>query len=186
MNTVFVILLLVGLCAQTLRFGGEAALASLIAGAYNAATLCLSLLGAYLFWMGLLVVMRRAGLLEKLTRLLRPVIAWLMPGASTAYPEIAGNFAANMLGMGNAATPLGIAAMQKLHKGNPSPDVATRAMLAFFLINISGLQIIPTGIFALRAGYGSAQATAVFLPILLSSLIDTLIAVLFCRWVLRA
>lgn len=185
MNAVFLILLLVGLCAETLRFGGEAALASLSTGASNAAALCLSLLGAYLFWMGLLGVMRRSGLMEKLSKLLRRPIAWLIPDAQGAYSEIAGNFSANILGMGNAATPLGISAMQKLQLQNKDSARASRAMAAFFLINASGLQIIPTGMIALRASYGSVQAASVFMPAFLSSSCATLVAILFCKWVLR-
>ena len=166
---------------ETWLKGGDATLASLMGGAQDAVTLCLSLAGAYIFWMGLMGVLQKTGLLGKLSRALRPAIAFLFPNAGEAGEEIAGNFAANMLGMGNAATPFGIAAMRKLNLNNPRPGVATDEMCVLLAINSACLQIIPTGMISLRAAFGSAAPAAVATPILLSSICSTLVAVLLCR-----
>lgn len=185
MNSLFVILLVVGIGLETWLKGGDATLASLMSGAQNAVTLCLSLSGAYLFWMGLMGVLQKTGLLPKLSRALRPAIRFLFPNADVAQEEIAGNLAANMLGMGNAATPFGIAAMRKLNLGNPRPGVATTDMCVLLALNASCLQIIPTGMIALRQAFGSQAPAAVALPIFLSSACSTLVTVLLCRVLAR-
>jgi len=181
MNSLFVILLVVGIGLETWLKGGDATLASLMGGAQGAVTLCLSLSGAYIFWMGFMGVLQKTGLLGKLSRGLRPVIRFLFPNAGAAQEEIAGNLAANMLGMGNAATPFGIAAMKKLNANNPHPGVATDEMCVLLAINSACLQIIPTGIIALRQAYGSVAPAAVTTPILFSSICSTLVTVALCR-----
>ena len=108
MAWVFGLMLVVGLLWITVTQGGDAATASMMAGAGEAVTLCLELAGAYLLFMGVLGVARRAGLMETLSRALSRAIGWLFPRAGKASGAIALCFSANMLGMGNAATPFGL------------------------------------------------------------------------------
>ncbi|MBR3128963.1 MAG: spore maturation protein, partial [Clostridia bacterium] len=131
-------------------------------------------------WMGLLNVMKEAGLLRALSRLLRPVLRLLFPDAAHAYGAISLNLAANMLGMGNAATPYGIEAMRLLNEGNPHPDAATDAMCVLIAVNASCLELFPASLVAMRQSCGSVRATAVVLPTLLSSLAATAVAVALC------
>lgn len=185
MSIVFVGLLLVGICVQTLTQGGDAVLASLTAGATDAVTLCLSLLGAYLFWMGLMGILREAGLMELLSRSLRPFLRFLFPNAGDADGPIAMNLAANMLGMGNAATPYGLEAMQRLQSRNPHPAVATNEMCVLLAVNASCLELFPATLIALRQSYQSTAPASVVLPTLLSSLLATVAAIVLCRWCCR-
>ena len=185
MNALFIGLLVIGVALETFTKGGDATLASLMGGAQDAVTLCLSLSGAYLFWMGLMGVLQKTGIMGKFARGLQPVIRFLFPNAAAAEEEIAGNLAANMLGMGNAATPYGIAAMHKLNQNNLKPGVATTDMCILLAINATCLEILPTGIIALRQAYGSAAPAAVVLPTFLSSACASLVAILLCRVIVR-
>ena len=172
-------------CALMAREGGDAALAAMMAGANEAVALCLELAGAYLLFLGLLGVAKRAGLMESLSGLLRGATGWLFPGSGAAAGPIALTLSANMLGLGNAATPLGLAAMRELDRGNPRPGVATDNMCAFIAINASAPQLLPTGVLALRQAAGSAVPAAVVLPSLLATCCSTAVAVLLCRLLMR-
>lgn len=185
MNVVFVLMLMVGVIVETIQKGGDATLASLLAGANNAVTLCLSLAGAYLFWMGLMGVLKKSGLMQLLSRRLRPVIRFLFPNAGEASGAISLNLAANMLGMGNAATPFGLEAMHLLNKRNPTPTIATNEMCVLLAINASCLELLPTTLIALRQVYGSIAPASVLLPTLLSSACSTVVAVILCKVLTR-
>lgn len=185
MNVVFAGLLLLGIVIESIQFGGDAVLASLTGGASEAVTLCISLLGAYLFWMGIMGILRACGLMESLSRGLSPVIRFLFPNAKDADAPIALNLAANMLGMGNAATPYGLEAMKRLQAHNPTPTVATNEMCVLLAVNASCLELFPATLIALRQSYQSVTPASVVLPTLLSSLCATLVAVVLCRIQIR-
>ncbi len=180
MNLAFSVLICASIVLSLCRGDGGAVLSSLTAGANDAVSACVAMSGAYLVWMGLLNVMKEAGLLCALSRLLRPVLRLLFPDAAHAYGAISLNLAANMLGMGNAATPYGIEAMRLLNEGNPHPDAATDAMCVLIAVNASCLELFPASLVAMRQSCGSVRATAVVLPTLLSSLAATAVAVALC------
>ncbi|MEL7610237.1 MAG: nucleoside recognition domain-containing protein [Bacillota bacterium] len=154
---------------------------SLIQGASDAVTLCISLAGAYMLWMGLMRVAQQSGMIDSLSRRMRPLIRFLIPGAGSATAPITLNLAANFLGMGNAATPFGLAAMQELNRSNPRPGRATDAMCMFLCINASSIQLIPTTVISLRVAAGSADPYAIVLPTLIATLICAVSAVMLCR-----
>ena len=181
MAWLWTILFCVGGASVTLQFGGDAALASMLAGATEAVSLCLELAGAYLLFLGLLGVAKRVGLMEALSRGLSGVVGRLFPGCGKASGPIALTLSANMLGLGNAATPLGLAAMRALDEGNPNPGIATDNMCAFIAINASALQLLPTGVLALRQAGGRSVPAAVVLPSILATACSTVAAVLVCR-----
>ena len=174
-----------GACALMVREGGDAAFSAMLAGAGEAVTLCLELAGAYLLFLGLIGILQRAGAMESLSRRLAPVVNWLFPGAGEAGAAIALSLAANVLGLGNAATPFGLTAMRQLAEQNPHPGRATYNMCAFIAVNASALQLLPTGVLALRQAAGSAQAGAVVLPSALATAASTVTAVALCRFFLR-
>ena len=180
MNAVFSILICGSIVLSLLRGEGDAVLPSLIAGANDAVSACLSMCGAYLVWMGLLNILREAGLIGTLSRLLKPVLRLLFPDAEKAHGAIALNLAANMLGMGNAATPYGIEAMRRMDETNPHPGTATNGMCVLIAVNASCLELFPASLVALRQSCGSASPTAVVPPVLLSSLAATAVAVVLC------
>jgi len=185
MAALWTILLALGVGTLLVTQGGEAAFASMLAGAQEAVTLCLSLAGAYLLFCGLTGVAKRAGLMEALSRALKKPVGWLFPDAGEAAGPIALAFSANMLGLGNAATPLGLEAMRALDKNNPVKGTASPAMWRFVAVNASALQLLPAGILALRTSYASRAPGDVLLPALCADAAAMLTAVLLCKLISR-
>ena len=185
MNVVILLLLLVGIVASLLQGGGDAVLSALQSGAESAVENLFRISGAYLLWMGLLNVAEKAGLLRGLSRLLSPVLGLLFPNAGKAKDAISMNLAANMLGMGNAATPYGLRAMRLLNETNPRPGVATNEMCVLLAVNASCLELFPATLVGMRTSFGSQDPMAVVLPTLLSSLCATAVAVLLCLVLIR-
>lgn len=180
MNIVILFLLLAGI-GVSLFFGtADGVLPALLSGAGNALETVLRVFGAYLVWMGLLNIAKKAGLIRSLSGLLSPALSLLFPRAGNAKEAISLNLAANMLGMGNAATPYGLTAIRLLNESNPNPGVATDEMCTLLVINASCLELFPATLTALRASSGSARPFAVVVPTLLSSLAATLVAVVLC------
>jgi spore maturation protein SpmA len=145
------------------------------------------LFGTLTLWLGFLGIAERAGMVAGLARLLAPLFARLMPGVPRGHPAIGLitlNFAANALGLDNAATPIGLRAMRELQSLNPDPKTATNAQILFLALNTSGLTLLPVTLFMYRAQAGAAQPALVFLPILLAtcaSSLAALLAVAFCQ-----
>lgn len=140
-------------------------------------SIMLVLFGTLTLWMGFLSVAERAGIVEKLGQLLAPVFKRLMPEVPAGHPAlglITLNFAANGLGLDNAATPIGLRAMQALQSLNPTPQTATNAQILFLVLNASSLTLLPVTIFMYRAQQGAPDPTLVFLPILLATTVSSL------------
>jgi len=145
--------------------------------AKTAVDICLGLIGVLTLWMGLMNVGERGGAVRVLARLVQPFFHRLFPEVPEDHPvhgSIIMNFAANMLGLDNAATPLGLKAMQELQELNPDPDTASNAQIMFLVLNTSGLTIIPISIMVYRAQLGAANPSDIFLPILLTTFFSTL------------
>ena len=183
LSVLFALMFAAGTVALLIERGGDATLAAMLSGAGEAVTLCLELAGAYLLFCGLIGVVKRAGGMEALGRRLSGPVRWLFPGAGGAAAAIALTLSANVLGLGNAATPFGLAAMRELEKVNPHPGRATDDMCAFIAINASALQLLPTGVIALRASAGSAAPADIVVPTILATLASTAAAVLLCKLV---
>ena len=138
----------------------------------------IGLTGTLTLWMGILKIGEDSGLVERLARFLRPVLTKLFPEIPKGHPALGSifmNFSANMLGLDNAATPVGLKAMQELQSLNPNKDTASNSMIMFLVLNTSGLTIIPVSIMAYRAKGGAADPTDVFIPLLLATLCSTLV-----------
>ena len=141
----------------------------------------LGLTGVLALWLGIMKVGENSGLINALARFLSPVLCRLFPDIPKGHPVLGSifmNMSANMLGLDNAATPLGLKAMKELQELNPKKDTASNPMIMFLVINTSGLIIIPISIMVYRAQMGAAQPTDVFIPILLSTFISTLVGVI--------
>ena len=141
----------------------------------------LGLTGVLSLWLGIMKIGERGGLINALARLLSPVFTKLFPDIPKDHPasgSIFMNIAANMLGLDNAATPLGLKAMEHLQTLNPKKDTATNPMIMFLVLNTSGLTIIPISIMTYRAQLGAAQPTDVFIPILLATFFATLAGII--------
>jgi len=141
----------------------------------------LGLTGVLTLWLGLMKVGEAGGAIDVLARGVKPFFRRLFPGVPADHPahgSIIMNFAANMLGLDNAATPLGLKAMQELQELNPDPETATNAQIMFLVLNTSGLTLIPISIMTYRAQLGAANPSDVFLPILLTTYIATVVALI--------
>mgnify|MGYP003147584379 CR=1 FL=1 len=148
----------------------------------------LVLAGTMTLWLGFLAIAEKAGLVDVLARLLDPLFRRLMPEVPSGHPamgHITMNFAANVLGLDNAATPIGIKAMHSLQELNPSKDTASNAQILFLVLNTSSLTLLPVTIFMYRAQQGAAEPTAVFLPILLATSASSLVGLLTVSLVQR-
>ena len=134
----------------------------------DAVNLCINLLGTICLWNGIMQIASKTTILQKLTRFLKPVIRFLFPeiqGNSIVYQEIAMNMVANILGLGNAATPLGLKAMKSMQKENPQKDTLTNSMATFIILNTASIQIIPTTVIAIRSSLGSENSTSIVFPV---------------------
>ncbi|MCZ4323695.1 nucleoside recognition domain-containing protein [Pseudomonas anguilliseptica] len=154
---------------------------SLFAMAKLSVEVMVLLFGTLTLWLGLLRIAEKAGLVDALARLLGPLFARLMPEVPRGHPAlglITMNFAANGLGLDNAATPIGLKAMRALQTLNPSSTTATNAQILFLVLNASSLTLLPVTIFMYRAQQGAPDPTLVFLPILLATSASTLVGLL--------
>ncbi|MFJ9496914.1 nucleoside recognition domain-containing protein [Brevibacillus centrosporus] len=154
-------------------------------GAKTGVTVCFGLLSILAFWMGLMRIAEKSGLLELLARALSPLIQLLFPDVPKGHPAIGyilSNMSANLLGLGNAATPMGLKAMEELQKLNGDKQVASPAMCTLLAINTASITIIPTTMIAIRMQYGSVNPVEIVGTTLLSSFAATIVALLIDRW----
>ena len=207
LNTIWAIMILVGVIVGILTGNMEAVGTGALESAGNAVTLCITMMGILSMWTGLMQVARASGLLEKMAAGLSPVIGFLFPNIpkdSKAAEYIATNMVANVLGLGWAATPAGIKAMEELavleeERGTPGykkkkqgnvrelsleediPRAASNEMCTLLVVNMSSLQLIPINMIAYRSQYGSASPAAIVAPVIVATVISTVVAVLFCK-----
>ena len=141
----------------------------------------LGLTGVLSLWLGIMKIGEKGGIVNVLAKVLSPVFVKLFPDIPKGHPvtgSIFMNIAANMLGLDNAATPLGLKAMEQLQEMNPKKDTATNPMIMFLVLNTSGLTLIPISIMVYRAQMGAAQPTDIFIPILLATFFSTLAGII--------
>ena len=151
------------------------------ASAKNGFEISLGLTGVLALWLGILKIGERGGIVQAFARMASPVFSKLFPGIPKDHPatgSIFMNFSANLLGLDNAATPMGLKAMQQLQELNPKKGSASDAMIMFLCVNASGLTLIPVTIMMYRAQLGAANPSDVFLPILLATFTSTLVAII--------
>lgn len=177
-----------------------------ISSSKEAVTLCITMAGIMAFWVGLMEIAKESGMIEGLTRKLGPFLHFLFPGVPEGHPareHIAVNIIANVLGLGWAATPAGLRAMESLAeleeerrsasakaevpegkkrlKGGMPRGVASNEMCTFLILNISSLQLIPVNVIAYRAQHGSVNPTAIVGPGIAATAVSTMAAVVFCK-----
>ncbi len=131
-------------------------------------------------WLGLMRIAEKSGLMEGLARLLRPVIGWLFPSLPPDHPAlgpIVANLSANILGLGGAATPLGLNAMQALQEGNPDRETASEAMCTFLALNTACITLVPGSVIALRAAAGAAHPADIVGPTLIATCVAAAVGV---------
>ena len=166
-------MILVSLVVSLFTGTVDATAAASAEGAASAVQTCLTLLGILCLWTGLSKIGERAGLITLISRLLNPLLKVLFPKLESDAPargSIVMNMVANLLGMGNAATPLGIKAMGDLHRRNRMRSTASDEMCTFVVLNTASLQLLPTTLISLRQAYGSQVPGSIILPVWLVSI----------------
>ena len=179
MNVAFTALTLISIVLLTIA-SPATAFPTMLQGVMNAITLIVKLAAIYAVWLSVLKMMQATELDKKLSKLLRPLIKRLFKNESDeAYNWISVNLAGNMLGMGGVATPAGIKAMHAM--ASEEQTVASANMILLLIINATSIQLIPATVIAIRAAAGSADASSIFLPTLISTSVSTLSGVILCK-----
>ena len=196
MNYLWAGMLLLGIVYGGFRGEMAAITEAALSSAKEAVSLCITLLGVMCFWVGMMNIAQKSGLLRTLAEKLDPLLNFLFPTLkkeTKAKEYIATNVIANIFGLGWAATPAGLKAMEALQERNMElcgqkgtsrkrgPDIATDEMCTFLIVNISSLQLIPVNIIAYRSQYGSVNPAAVVGPGLIATICSTAAAIIFCK-----
>lgn len=157
----------------------DATVNAIFEGAQTAVSVMISFAGAMCFWTGIMKIAETSGVSEKISKLLSPLVKKLFPNATEKAREYAAlNITANLLGMGNAATPMGIMAAQEMDKANPTPHKPSKDMCMLVALNTTAFQLIPSTIIALRAGAMSHDPTSIIVPIWFASGVGVICAIL--------
>lgn len=184
-NFIWLFLIAIGFIVAAVQGNIDAATQAMFKGAESGVTVCFGLISVLVFWLGIMRIAEDAGLLRKLAILIRPIVRFLFPSIPKDHPAIGyimTNMSANILGLGNAATPMGIRAMQELQKLNGNKDSPSAAMCTLLALNTSSITLIPTTLIAIRMTYGSANPTEIVGTTLIATTIATAVAIIADRW----
>lgn len=181
LNFLWPAFILISFIYGILRGNVEAINKSIFESATNAVELSITFLGTICLWNGIMKIAQETSFVERLTKLLRPIVDFLFPDSKKnekAKQEISMNIIANILGLGNAATPLGLKAMKTLQKENEKKDTISNSMAMFIVINTASLQLIPTTVIAIRASLGSNNPTQIIFPVWGATIIAAISAII--------
>lgn len=184
LNWIWFGLMAIAFLVAMFRGTAEGVTTGAIDSAKVAVEISLGLIGIMALWLGIMRIAEEAGLVQLLSRAIAPVLRFIFPNVPNDHPAMGAivmNIAANMLGLNNAATPLGIKAMEELQDLNPTKDVATDAMVMLMAINTASVQLIPATVIGLMAAAGSTNPTAVIAPTLLVTSASLVIAILAAK-----
>jgi spore maturation protein A len=184
-NFIWLFFIVVGFVVAAVQGHIELVTEAVFDGAKTGVTVCFGLISILVFWLGIMRIAEDAGLLQKLAVFLRPVVRFLFPSIPPDHPAIGyimSNMSANILGLGNAATPMGIRAMQELQKLNPNKEIASTAMCTLLALNTSSITLIPTTLIAIRMNYQSLNPAEIVGTTLIATIISTLAAILVDKW----
>lgn len=181
MNVIWLLLLSVSIVFAIFTGNLEPFTKSIFDGAKAAVEISLFLLGIVSVWMGITRILEDSGLIHRISHLFRPLISRLfrnIPGDHPSITAITLNLLANLFGLGNAATPLGIKAMQELDALNEEKGTVTNEMMTFIVLNTASIQLIPFSVIGILSGFGSSNPAAVVLPVLIATVTSAIFALL--------
>ncbi|QKS71046.1 spore maturation protein [Paenalkalicoccus suaedae] len=187
-NVIWIVMILIGVGYAGLTGTMENVNAAIMTSSKDAVSLCIAFIGILAFWLGIMNIAERAGLIHMIGGILRPLLVRIFPDIPPKHPAlgyIVSNISANMLGLGNAATPMGIKAMQSLKELGGNSDEATPSMVTLLAINTASITLIPTTVIAIRSEYGAANPTDIILATILATTVSTTAALTidrFFRW----
>ncbi len=187
-NLIWAALFLIGILFALINGKMEEVNKAIFVGGEEAIAVCIGLLSVLVFWLGLMRIAQKAGLLDVLAKGFKPIAMKLFPEVPPDHPAmgyILSNMVANMFGLGNAATPMGIKAMEELKKLNDLKDNATRSMITLLALNTSSLTLIPTSVIAIRMKYGSVSPTEIVGTTIAATACSTIGAILIDRFFYR-
>jgi spore maturation protein A len=179
-NLIWLLLIVGGIAVSAAHHQMMAVTEAIVAGSEKAVEVALGFIGIMTLWLGLARIAEQSGLMRSLANGLAPLVSRLFPGIPQDHPAMGNmvmNMAANMLGMGSAATPFGLKAMQELQKLNPLKDVATRNMITFIAINTASINFVPATVIALRVAAGSKNPTAIVGPTIVATSVSFVVAI---------
>ena len=156
--------------------------------AESAVSLTVTFFGTICLWNGIMQIAKKTSLMKKLTKLFSPLISFLFPELrknSKAYEEISLNMVANLLGLGNASTPLGLKAMETLQKENDKKDTLSNSMAMFIVLNTASLQLIPTNVIAIRSSLGSTAPSNIIIPVWIATLVAAIVAIVSTKILMK-
>lgn len=185
LNIIWFFLLASGIIIAAINGNIEIVTEAALGAAKAAVEVCLDLVGVMALWLGIMKIAEKAGLVQALARLLRPIMIRLFPSVPSDHPALGAiilNLSANMLGLGNAATPFGMKAMQELQQLNKGSDEASEAMCTFLALNTSCITLIPATIIAVRLSFDSANPTEIVGACIFATSISMFIAVNLDYW----
>ncbi len=184
-NFIWLGLILSGIVVAAINGNIEVINEAAFEGAKTGVTISFGLISILAFWLGVMKIAEKAGLLKKMARLMRPLVRFLFPQVPPDHPAmgyILSNMTANLFGLGNAATPAGIKAMQELQKLNPNPEKASPAMCTLLAINTSSITLVPTTVIAIRMNYNSQNPVEIVGTTLFATVVSTVVAILLDRY----
>lgn len=179
-------MILIGIVYAVCTGNMEAVTNGVISSSKEAINLSVTMLGIVSMWMGLMEIAEKSGIIDSLVVAVEPFVKWFFPEASKdemARKYIAINIVANIVGLGQAATPAGLKAMEamSLSRKGGAKDEATDDMCAFLVLNISSLQLIPVNMIAYRSQYGSVNPAGIIVPGIIATTVGTLVAIVYCK-----
>jgi spore maturation protein A len=184
-NIIWMLMLIIGIIFAAINGKMDAVNEAVFKGAQDAVTICIGLISILVFWLGLMRIAQASGLLEGLAKIMKPIATRLFPEVPSNHPAmgyILSNMTANLFGLGNAATPMGIKAMEQLKVLNNNKDSASRSMITLLAINTASITLIPTTVISIRMNYGSVSPTEIVGTTLMATTCSTLAAILIDRF----
>lgn len=183
-NIIWAALLIIGFIVGAITGNIDAVTNAAIDSAKMAVELAIGLIGVMALWLGIMKIAEDSGLIRGISRLLRPIMVLLFPDVPPEHPAMGAmimNISANLLGLGNAATPFGLKAMQELQKLNRDKDTATNSMITFLAINTSSVTLIPASTIAILAASGAKNPTEIIGPTIIATTISTMVAIITAK-----
>ena len=184
LNIIWPIFIIISFVYAIFTGNVEAINNSIFESAADAVELSITFLGTLCLWNGIMEIAKQTSLIKKLTHFLSPIMHFLFPDINknnVVYEEMSMNIIANILGLGNAATPLGLKAMQTLQKQNSKKDTLSNSMAMFIILNTASLQIIPTTVIAIRSSLGSSNPTKIIFPIWCATIMAAVFGILSAK-----
>lgn len=188
MEKIWIYMILFSIIISIVTGNIETLVKSLFDSTHTAIELCINIAGILCMWSGFMKIAEKSGFIKLLSKIIKPFTKLLFPEVNS-NSEISGhigmNIAANMLGLGNVATPSGIKAMEKLQEINKDKKRVSNSMLMFLVLNTASIQLIPTTVIALRANYNSENPTSIVVPTIISSVSSVIVGIILVKFITR-